>query len=168
MNKTLYAKRDIIVFIAINIYDTSKCCVKVVYEENTGLIIKPADRQKSIIKYKFKFSGLKKIAFTAIMSNLYHSNIIPADQTTCANPDNEYYYDLPTSKIDKIVSIIKRTIEGITISYDNASYEFSEISEEEILKTKKEIQNNLIKLSDFSMISFDTSKKTMVFNVLKF
>ncbi len=117
-------------------------------------VLKPHYDQKYITKYIFKFRAAKKSPFGNIITTLRECGIYPdgceSNFKPTENPDNKFYTSLLSTELEKIMSIIRLCIHGMTVVCCNdeikSLYDELKITDDEFESTCKYYENCKISL----------------------
>jgi hypothetical protein len=86
------------------------------------MVLTPPNGRKYIVQTAFVFSASRKAPFGTIITNLQKNEIYPdgdkANLLYQKNPDNKYYTGLPAHDRDKILRIIRASINGLNVVFD--------------------------------------------------
>lgn len=114
-----FARVTFHVSIGVAIVGQKRCAVMIDVNEPTNLIFKPRNDERYVTYYRYAFESQKKIPFAAIIGALIANDITPQDGINHPiNPDNLHYFDLPYSRLEEIMEIIRLVLNGITLGWN--------------------------------------------------
>lgn len=147
------------------------CCV---FVDNVlpPQVMKPVNGRTYITMVVFDFLAPKKVPYAMIISNLRCAGIFPDGKSELfnhpTNPDNKFYTELPFSHIHKIIHVIRKSIEPMTIGEDlEPHYIETHINADAVEIAIRKNQPSLT-LDSPVVVLLDTGDRTVPYDIHKF